>query len=406
MSKKCSKKTSIGGQAVLEGVMMKSPTSMATAVRDADGVIRLETKRTKPITSKCFLFRLPIIRGVLAFFSSMIEGSAILMRSAEVYGEGEPSKFEKWLAEKLKINLVTIVTTIGLVLGLALAVFLFMWLPQFLRGLLQLLFNIEFGIWAKNFIEGGLKLLVFLGYILLCSALQDIKRTFMYHGAEHKTISCYEKGLPLTVENVKTCTRIHDRYGTSFIVLVLLTSIIAFACFESIVGTSLQGLLRLVLKLAFFPIVAGLSYEVLKLLAKTNSKIFLIFKWPGMLLQKITTKEPKDDMIEVAITSFNAVLELDANPEVKEVKFVVAKKRNELLKEVAEKLNKHGITEYAEAEWIVSLVLNCKRDQLNTQQIVKPNFVEKINKIVEERITGTTITSLKQVMRQAVHSAM
>ncbi len=388
MAKKCSTKTSIGGQAVLEGVMMKSPTSMAIAVRDADGVIRLETKRTKPVSSKSVFFRLPIIRGIVAFLTSLIEGSAILMRSAEVYGEGEPSKFEKWLSEKLKINLVTIVTVLGLVLGLGLAVFLFMWLPQFLRSTLEYLINIEFGVWAKNFIEGGLKLLVFICYILLCSILKDIRRTFMYHGAEHKTISCYEKGLPLTVENAKSCTRIHDRCGTSFIVLVLLTSIIAFACFESLVGTSLQGIVRVLCKVAVLPLVAGFSYEILKALAKTNSKFFIIFKWPGMLLQRITTKEPEDNMLEVAITAFNAVLELDSNPNVKEVEFVVAKKRNLLVKEVAEKLNKHGIEEYAEAEWIVSLTINCKRDELNKEDIVNPSLVEKINKIVEERITG------------------
>ena len=159
------KRVSVGGQAVLEGVMMRGASSMATAVRDADGVIRLETKRIKPQKERNFFLKLPIVRGVVAFVSSMVGGTSVLLRSAEVFGEGEPSKFEKWLAEKLKVNLMSLVGTLSLILGLGLAVVLFMWLPQFLRSLLEYALSTKFNLWAKNFIEGGLKLLIFVSYI-------------------------------------------------------------------------------------------------------------------------------------------------------------------------------------------------------------------------------------------------
>lgn len=382
------KKVSIGGQAVIEGVMMRGRTSMATAVRDEDGVIRLETERLKPDEKKNIFLRFPIIRGVLSFVQSMVGGTKTLMRSAEVFGEGEPSKFEKWLADKLKINVMSVVTTLSLFLGLALAVFLFMWLPQQCRVWLENIFNTKFGLWAKNFIEGGLKLLIFILYILLASLLKDIKRTFMYHGAEHKTISCFEKGLDLTVENAKKCTRVHDRCGTTFMVFVMLISILVFALVESLIGQSVEKFYRVLLKLALLPVVAGLSYELLKLLSKTKSILVFPLKIPGLLLQRVTTREPTDDMLEVAITAFKTVMEMDADQSIPTRKFVVPKKRSEILSEVKEKLAENGITESAEAEWIVSLTLKVKRDELNTQNAVSTSEIEKINNIVEERITG------------------
>ena len=384
--------TSIGGQAVLEGVMMRGATAEALAVRDEDGVIRLETKRVKPIKERNVFFRLPIIRGVYSFLQSLIGGTACLMRSADVYGEGEPSKFEKWVSEKLKVNVMSVVSGISLIVGLALAIVLFMWLPQLVRGLFERWFLGEgkaFGVWAKNFIEGGLKLLIFVSYILLCSLLKDVRRTFMYHGAEHKTISCYEKGLPLTVENARGCTRVHDRCGTTFIVFVLVISIIVFACFESLVGKDvLTGALRVLCKLLLLPVVAGLSYELLKALAKTKSPLVLPLKAPGLLLQRITTKEPTDDMLEVAITAFNAVLEMDENPEIPERKFVTAEKRKELVERVAKELREAGIEERAEAEWIVSLKIGVKRDELDSEKLVSPSLVESVNALVKERASG------------------
>lgn len=378
------KKVSIGGQAVLEGVMMRSQKSMAIAVRDEDGIIRLETKRLHQ--SK--VAKIPIIRGIVSFFQSLFSGTAVLMRSAEVYGEGEPSKFEKWLAEKFKINVMNVVGTISIIIGLALAIFLFMFLPQTFR---ELIVGNNANPWAKNFIEGGFKLLIFIGYILLCSLIKDIKRTFMYHGAEHKTISCFEKGLNLTPANAKNCTRVHNRCGTTFIVFVMVISIIVFACFESILsanGITLKNIWRILIKIALLPLVAGLSYELLKFLASTKSWIFFPLKAPGLLLQRITTKEPTEDMLEVAIASFNAVLEMDADESVPEKKFVVAEKRNDVTTRVAKKLAENGITEKAESEWIVSLIVGVKRDEVYNDKLINPVQIEKIDKIVEERISG------------------
>ena len=382
-------KVSIGGQAVLEGVMMRGKTAMATAVRDGDGIIRIETKRIKQ--RKSFFYKLPIVRGVVSFIQSLFGGTAVLMRSADVFGEGEPSKFEKWMADKLKVNVMSVISTISLVLGLLLAVFLFMFLPQTLRSLLEKWFSVEFDVWGRNFIEGGLKLLIFLTYILLTSLLKDIRRTFMYHGAEHKTITCYEKGLPLTVENAKKCKRVHDRCGTTFIVFVMLISIIVFAIFESILVSGqieLHKAVRVLCKIAFLPIIAGLSYELLKALSKTDFFLFYPLKVPGLLLQRITTREPSDDMLEIAITSFKKVLEMDSDESIPEVTFTVAKKRKDLLEEVKTTLKNAGITEEAEAEWIVSLTLKVKRDELDSEKLVSPKLVDEINKIVKERITG------------------
>ncbi|MBE5750471.1 MAG: peptide chain release factor N(5)-glutamine methyltransferase [Clostridiales bacterium] len=384
------KPVSIGGQAVLEGVMMRGKSSMATAVRDADGIIRIEKKRIKPQKERNLFFRLPLVRGVVSFISSLVGGSSVLMRSAEVYGEEEPSKAEKWLAEKLKINVMGVVTTLSLILGLALAVFLFMWLPQFIRVTIEGWCGegFQFNLWAKNFIEGGLKLLIFLCYILLVSLMKDIRRTFMYHGAEHKTISCYEKGLELTVENARKCSRVHDRCGTTFMVFVMVISILTFALTESLIGTSIEKFYRVLLKLALLPIVAGLSYELLKLLAKTKSPLVYPLKVPGLLLQRITTREPDDDMLEVAITAFKAVMEMDEDPSIEEVEFVTAQKRSVLLEKVKQKLLDNGITEESESEWIVSLVIGCKRSELNCETLVTPKYVEEIDRITLERISG------------------
>ncbi len=383
-------KVSIGGQAVLEGVMMRSQTSMATAVRDADGIIRVETKRLKPAEKQSKFLRLPIVRGVVSFISSMFGGTATLMRSAEVYGEGEPSKFEKWLAKKTKINVMSIVGFISLLIGLALAVGLFVIAPQYTRKGIETLVGggFKFNVWARNFIEGGLKLLIFLSYILFCSLIKDVKRTFMYHGAEHKTISCFEKGLELTPENAKTCTRLHDRCGTTFIFIVMMVSILAFACFESLVDSKLDGILRVLCKIALLPLVSGVSYEILKLLSKTKSKFFLIFKAPGLLMQKITTKEPDEKMLEVAITAFKTVIEMDADQNIKEQKFITPKKRCEVLKNVKEQLIKSGIEEQAEAEWIVSLALGVKRNELNKDDLVSPKKIDEINEVIAKRKTG------------------
>lgn len=388
-------KTSVGGQAVIEGVMMRGKTAQATAVRDGDGNIRLETKRLKPPSERSAVLRLPVIRGCVAFFDSLIGGTKTLTRSAEVFGEGEPSKFEKWVSEKFKIDVMNVIVGFSLILGVALALFLFLFLPIKARELLELIFATNFSVIARNFIEGGFKLLIFIFYIVFCSLFKDVRRTFMYHGAEHKTISCYEKGLDLTVANAKKCSRIHDRCGTTFMVFVMLISIIVFAVFESFVNfysfitnVNLAKLLRFVCKLAFIPVVAGLSYELLKFLAKTSSPIFLPLKLPGMALQKITTKEPDDDMLEVAITAFKKVMEMDADLSIPMQDFAIPITRKQLTEKIADTLKKNGITEEAEAEWIVSLSVGVKRCEARTSDVVPQEVVDKTDKIVKDRITG------------------
>ncbi len=393
MLKNCAKKNqtekvSIGGQAVLEGVMMRGKTAMATAVRDQDGIIRVESKRIKPIQKRNVFLRLPLVRGVVSFLSSLIVGTKVLMRSAEVFGEEEPSKFEKFVAKKFKIDVMSVVITFSLVLGFTLAILLFMFLPQLAREGLERLFNLKFSVWAKNFIEGGLKLVIFILYIVLVSLLKDIKRTFMYHGAEHKVIACFESGKPLTVENAKSCSKIHDRCGTTFMVFVMVISILLFAVVESLIGVNVEKVYRVLLKIALLPAVAGFSYELLKLLAKTDSKLVLPLKFPGMLLQKITTREPNDEMIEVAIKAFDTVYQMDNDQTVKEQDFVVPTKRKDLLEKVKLLLSENGITEEAESEWIISICLDIKRDQVFTDDLVMPKDIDKINKIVSERISG------------------
>ncbi len=386
--KQKTKCTSVGGQAVIEGVMMRGESSMAIAVRDEDGIVRIESKRLKPKSKRSKFSRLPLIRGILAFVDSFSSGTKTLMRSADVFGEGEPSKTEKWLAEKLKVDVMKVVSGFAIILGLALAVLLFMWLPQFSRIQLEKLCKIKFDIWAKNFIEGGLKLLIFVLYILLSSLLKDIKRTFMYHGAEHKTISCYESGMDLTVENARKCSRVHDRCGTTFMVFVMLISILLFACVESLLGGRVENIFRILLKIALLPIVAGLSYELLKALSKTKSPLVFPFKIPGFLLQRVTTREPDDAMLEVAIAAFNTVMGMDADPNLKEKQFVVPEKLKVLTERVKTTLKQAGIDENAEAEWIVSIVLGVKRSQVYEDVLVKAMLVEKINQIVNERVSG------------------
>ena len=387
--KRCKKpnRTSIGGQAVLEGVMMRGVSSMATSVRDENGDIRVETKRITPSAKKNVILRLPIIRGVVNFFASMVTGIKTLMRSAEVFGGDEPSKFDKWLSKKLKIDVMDIVIFLGVALGLGLSVLLFILSPQWVAELISKFTTVEENSLAFNFIEGGLRMLIFIAYILIIGLMKDIKRTFMYHGAEHKTISCFEEGKELTVENVRGCSRVHDRCGTTFMFLVMLVSILVFSVANSFLGVT--GILRSLVKIALLPLIAGLSYELLKGLAKTDCFIFFPIKLPGLLLQKITTREPTDDMIEVAITSFNAVLEMDADETIPERQFITARKICELKEDILKIFKDNNVDEESDAEWIVSIVCGIKRSEIKDNlKYVSPREVEKAYNIAKERISG------------------
>ena len=387
-NKNCNK-TYIGGQAVLEGVMMRGKRSIAIAVRDGEGVIRLEADRLEEGKSK--IAKLPVVRGAVNFFKSLVTGVKIITRSAEVYGEdeAEPSKFEKWLSKTFKVDIMSVVTFIGVLLGLAFSIGLFIVLPNFLGELFVKLYPNNV---LRNILEGVLRITIFIIYILLTSLLKDIKRTYMYHGAEHKTITCYEKGLPLTVENVRGCRRVHDRCGTTFMFFVMTVSIFVFTIF-GIIFPFLNGegfvyrLIRVAAKIALLPLVAGLSYELLKALAKTDSPLVFIFKLPGLLLQKLTTKEPTDDMIEVAITSFNKVLKMDADENEPSCKFACPEKANKLTEEIKSLFKEKNIDE-SDAEWLVSVAGGIKRSQLSSEIKISASKTEEIRKFARERLTG------------------
>ena len=387
-SNKKVKKTSIGGQAVIEGVMMRGRQSMATAVRDGEGNIQIESKRLTPPDKKPLVMRLPIIRGVISFFDSLVGGTKTLMRSASVFGdEGEPSKFEKWLAEKLHVDLMGVVCTVGIVLGLALSVLLFVMLPQWATNGLNALFNFGKTSFLYNLIEGLIRIAIFVCYILLTSLMPDIKRTYMYHGAEHKTITCYEKGLELTPENAKKCRRVHDRCGTTFLFFVMLVSILVFSIANSFL--KVDGALRILLKIALLPVVAGLSYELLRGLAKTNCFIFFPLKAPGLLLQHITTREPDEQMLEVAIAAFKTVLEMDGDETIPTSTFITAMPVEKLVAEVENVLKNGGVDEKSDAEWIVCNATGLKRSELEKNKtIVQPTHVKKAMETAKERASG------------------
>lgn len=389
-------KTYIGGQAVLEGVMMRGKTVMATAVRDGEGNIQIESKRLPPPKK---IMNVPFIRGTFNLFSSLKDGMQSLMRTAEVYADGvgeeeeEPSKFEKFLAEKLHLDIMDVISTISVIFGMLLAVGLFMILPQVLGSLLLEFTPLSNESGWYYLIVGGIKLVLFIAYLSLMLCIKDMRRTFMYHGAEHKTISCYESGKELTVENVKGCTRVHDRCGTTFLFFVLAINILLFTVVGYLLGlgTIENGLYRFLARigteLVLLPVVAGFSYELLRALAKTESKIVVPLKVPGLLLQRITTQEPTDDMMEVAIASFKKVLEMDRDETIEETQFVLSEKLSVLLQQTKEEFAKADIDE-SDAEWIYSICLGIQRSQLADERTVKPSERKKLEKMCKERLTG------------------
>ena len=296
----------VGGQAVMEGVMMKSPTGIAMAVRKPDGTIATQYKPQKSRAQKGTFLGLPIVRGVVAFVESLSVGMGTLTESAKLIGEEideEPTKFEKWLAEKLGKSVESVIMGFAVILAVCLAVGLFFVLPTLISSLLLGASEVA-SVW-KSLTEGLVRLLIFLGYILLCSRVKDVRRVFMYHGAEHKTIACYEAEEPLTPENAMKHSRLHPRCGTNYLFLVMAVSILFFA----VVGWNANFFVRLATRLVFLPVVAGLSYEVLRFAAKHDNLLTRIIRAPGMGLQYITTKEPTPDMIEVAITAFELAMD-------------------------------------------------------------------------------------------------
>ncbi len=298
------KYTSIGGQALIEGIMMRGPKDIAIAVRKPDGEVVLKKDPIKPLP-KISVLKWPLVRGSVALISSMIIGMKALTYSAEFFEiedeAGGESKFEKWLYEKLGDKADNILIAISMVLAMVFAFGLFGVLPTVLTNFFKTTITNR---WALAAVEGIMKIVLFLSYILLISNMKDVKRVFQYHGAEHKTIHCFEAGEALTVDNVKKHTRLHPRCGTSFILFVLVISIMIF----SVISWN-SILMRVGLKVLLFPVVAGLSYELLKWAGKSDGGIISALSYPGLMLQKLTTKEPDDGQIEVAIIAMESVLD-------------------------------------------------------------------------------------------------
>lgn len=295
------KRCSVGGQAVMEGVMMRTPDGdVALAVRKADGTIVTEYTEKKP-RSNHPAFKWPVVRGVVAFVDSLSVGMKMTTRSAELYGEGieeEPSRFEKWLAAKTGKSAMDIAIAVAVVLAVALAVGLFVFLPSLTTQLIPWK-DATPRIW-KSLTEGFVRLVIFLAYITAIALMKDIRRVYMYHGAEHKTIACYEHEAELTPENAVKYSRLHPRCGTNYMFLVMAVSILFFAALPYTENFFLRFLTRLV----FLPLVAGLAYEVLKLAAASDKLWARIIRAPGLGLQYLTTREPEPEMIEVAIAAF------------------------------------------------------------------------------------------------------
>ncbi len=304
--------TSIGGQAVMEGVMMRGPYKTAVAVRKPDGEIAEKVDDGGTKTRKGF-FKLPVIRGCVSFIDSLVIGMKALMYSAEFVDleddEGEEqSKFDKWLEDKLGDKIKDVVIYFAVFISVIFSVGLFILLPSVLESAIESVKVLKpvtsTQIFTSGF-EGILRMLIFLGYMALISRMKDIKRVFEYHGAEHKTIACYEAGEELTPENVKKYTRFHPRCGTSFLLFVMIISIIVFAFlprFDGFIKPAAIAL-RLVTRLACLPVVAGLSFEVIKLAGRSKNKCVGLLSKPGLWLQKLTTREPDKSQIEVAIAA-------------------------------------------------------------------------------------------------------
>lgn len=406
---KAVRRTSIGGQAVLEGVMMKGEHSIATAVRTPSGDITVESKYIKSPKERNWFLRLPFIRGVVNLFTQLFQGTGIMMRSAEVYGDyAEPSKAEKWMADKLKIKPMNLLMGFSVVLGVLLAVALFMVLPNVIATAIcdniNAIANSDlYSLWY-SLIEGVIMLCIFITYILLVTLMKDVRRVFMYHGAEHKVITCYEHGLDLTVENAKKMRREHSRCGTTFLFFVVAVSIMVFVLINvmiekcglfvtadqvSEVGAKfINGLIKIGFKLLFLPVVAGISYELLKLLAKSDCLFVRILRAPGMALQKLTTKEPTDDMLEVSITAFKTVQEMDANPNLEERKFDIrvpyGVARNKL-----ENIAK-GADE-ADIDWLLVEVTGKKRSELKEMKTLTKAEFESAESIAKKMADGTPL---------------
>lgn len=306
------KSSGIGGQAVMEGIMMRNGSEYSVAVRKENGEIEVKKETYKGVGSKCKLFRLPFIRGIFSFVDSLVLGMKSLNYSASLFmddgeEEEEPGRFEKWLQKKFGDKAEKVIMDLTMVISIILAMGIFMVFPTWVSTLMKpLLGN---GIWMALF-EGVLRIAIFIAYVGLISLMPDIKRTYMYHGAEHKCINCIEHGLPLTVENVMKSSKEHKRCGTSFLLIVMVISILFFLVIRP------ETLwLRLVSRILLIPVIAGVSFEFLRLAGNSDNPVVNLLSKPGLMLQGLTTKEPDEKMAEVAICAVEAVFDWKAYEE-------------------------------------------------------------------------------------------
>lgn len=313
-----SKKTTVGGQALIEGIMMKGVSEGAMAVRKPDGEIHLEQWE---LPKKKWFNKAPFIRGCFNFVTTLKEGMTYINKSAEISGLGddeEPTKFDLWLertfGEKGAEAIVGVIGVIIVVLMVAVMLGTFFFLPSFLFTLIENAVEPDISMWKAVF-EGVLKLALFIAYMAIVAQTKQMKRTYEYHGAEHKTIACYEAGKPLTVENIKEMTRFHPRCGTSFIIITLLVSIIVYSIIPikpsewwGIENAALSALLRVVIKLPFLVVIVGISYELIKLAGRYTNIFTKIISAPGLWMQRLTTREPDASQIEIAIAAVTPCL--------------------------------------------------------------------------------------------------
>lgn len=294
--------TSIGGQALIEGVMMRGPKNVAIAVRKPDHEIELKVEKLNTLGMRHKIFKLPFLRGVIGLVEALMIGTKALMYSAEFFPEDEKSSSKESFTQKIfKDKAADVEMFFAMVTSIVIAIGMFMILPTILTNFFKTKINSSIGL---NLLEGLVRIIIFLIYIIGVSKLDDIKRVFEYHGAEHKTIHCYENEEELTVENVKKYPILHARCGTSFLFMVMIVSILVLSFF----GWP-NPLQRFLVRILMFPVIAGISYEINRLIGRSNSKLAYFFSYPGLMIQKLATvKEPDDEQIEVAIAALNSVL--------------------------------------------------------------------------------------------------
>jgi Predicted metal-dependent enzyme len=298
------KSSNVGGQAVMEGVMMRNGDKYAIAVRTPEKKIEVKIEECKSIIKNKKLKKMPLVRGVLNFIDSMVIGMKALTFSASFFEEEdtkESSKPKKELTEEQKQKKDKIITSITIFFSIIMAIGIFMLLPYFLSSLLR---KITSSAIIIALVEGALRIIIFMGYMILISLMEDIQRVYMYHGAEHKCINCIENGFPLNIENVKKSSKHHKRCGTSFLLFVIVLSVILFMFIRID-----SPLLRVFVRILLVPVIAGISYEIIRFAGRSENKIVDLISKPGMLLQHLTVKEPEEDMIEVAIVSVEAIFD-------------------------------------------------------------------------------------------------